>query len=205
MRSLIRELRRRDVIRMLVLYLVGAWLAIQVADLAFPGWCVPESSIRYVWIAAFLGMPVALAFSWRFDVTTQGIRRTPNVNEATPNFSLKAVDRVILFALSALAISIVAILILEIFGSRNCGESRLIENRIDAPAKSVAVLAFGDLSPTGDQEWFSDGLTEEILNSLARLPELKVTARTSAFHFKGRNIPIPEIAATLGRSVSATR
>ena len=73
--SLLSELRRRNVLQMAALYFVGVWVVIQVAESVFPGWGVPDSSIRYVWIAAILGLPIALIFSWRFDVTTKGIKR----------------------------------------------------------------------------------------------------------------------------------
>ena len=73
----IKETRRRRVFGVVVLYVVGAWIVLQAADLAFPGLGIPESAIRYVWIGAILGLPMAVVFGWRFDITTQGIRRTP--------------------------------------------------------------------------------------------------------------------------------
>jgi hypothetical protein len=112
--SLFSELRRRNVFGMLVLYVVGAWAALQVADLAFPAWNIPDSSIRYVWIAAALGLPVALIFSWRFDVTAKGIKRTPSVREGATGLPLKTADHVLLVGLSAVAIAMVAVFTQEI-------------------------------------------------------------------------------------------
>lgn len=198
MRKFFRELKRRDVFRMAVFYVVGAWIVIQVTSLVFPGWSIPESSIRYVWIAAFLGLPIALIFSWRFDITARGIQRTPLAHEETTGIPLKNADRILIIALGVAAVAMVGVLTQLVIETQQSGPDESAQNHRDAPAKSVAVLAFTDLSPEGGQEWFSDGLTEEVLNFLARLPELKVTARTSAFHFKDQNLPVPEIGAALG-------
>lgn len=75
--SLLKELRRRKVFRLAALYIVGAWVVLQVADLAFESWDIASSALRYVWLGAALGFPVALVFAWRYDITTHGILRTP--------------------------------------------------------------------------------------------------------------------------------
>ena len=81
---IIKEARRRRVFGVVAFYVVGAWIVLQAADLAFPGMGIPESTIRYVWIGAILGWPIAVVFGWRFDITTQGIRRTPTAPKIQP-------------------------------------------------------------------------------------------------------------------------
>jgi hypothetical protein len=81
LKNLLRELRRRRVFRMTVIYIVAAWVAVQVASEAFPAFDVPERAIRYVWLAALIGFPVAVLFSWKYDITASGIRRTPAAHD----------------------------------------------------------------------------------------------------------------------------
>ncbi|MGI9237289.1 MAG: hypothetical protein ACR2QZ_07820, partial [Woeseiaceae bacterium] len=177
---------------------IGAWVAIQVAAQFFASWGIPESSVRYVWIAAFLCFPVALIFSWRYDVSISGISKSPQQDTQSENQALDRRDHVILSGMGVPVIAILTFCTLSIFQSRNAIDDTRIPGIANAPEKSVAVLAFEDLSPTGDHEWFADGITEEIINSLAQLPELKTTARKSAFFFKDKSFTVPEIAARLG-------
>ncbi len=195
--SFYSELRRRNVFGMLVLYVVGAWLVVQVAESIFQGLGIPESSIRYVWIAAALGLPIALIFSWRFDVTAKGIKRTPSVRGGSAGLPLKNADHVLLVGLSAVAIAMVAVLTQEIIDTRGEGFVPPIVGVFDPPEKSIAVLPFVNISDDPEQEYFSDGLSEELLNLLAKVPELRVAARTSSFSFKGKDLEILEIASHL--------
>jgi len=195
--SFYSELRRRNVFGMLVLYVVGAWLVVQVAESIFQGLGIPESSIRYVWIAAALGLPIALIFSWRFDVTAKGIKRTPSVRGGSAGLPLKNADHVLLVGLSAVAIAMVAVLTQEIIDTRGEGFVPPIVGVFDPPEKSIAVLPFVNISDDPEQEYFSDGLSEELLNLLAKVPELRVAARTSSFSFKGKDLEILEIASRL--------
>ena len=140
--SLFSELRRRNVFGMVVLYVVGAWAALQAADLAFPIWNIPDSSIRYVWIAAIAGLPLALVFSWRFDITIKGIKRTPSAQEGTAGLPLIKIDHMLLFVLSATAIAMVAVLTQEIIDTRGEGFVPSIVGVFDPPEKSIGVLPF---------------------------------------------------------------
>ena len=101
---LMRELRRRHVFRVAGIYVVAAWVAVQVADTAFPGLDVPDAAIRYVWLAVFLGFPVVLVFAWRYDITTQGVLRTPPADVGTRiDLALRRTDLVILALLLLVA------------------------------------------------------------------------------------------------------
>ena len=156
------ELRRRKVFRVAFAYLVVAWLLIQVADATFEPLGLPAVALRFVIVAAILGFPLACALAWAFDVTPQGIERTPPAAAAAVQLPVPA----------------------------QAAEA--------APAVSVAVLPFADLSPARDQEYFCDGIAEEIINSLCCVRGLRVASRTSAFQFRGRNEDVREIGRQLG-------
>lgn len=222
--SFIRELKRRNVFRMAIAYLVVAWVLLQVVDFALevidaPGWI-----LQVFVLAAAVGLPVVLIISWLFEMTPEGIKLESEIDRSqsiTPQTGRK-LDRLII---GALALAVVLLLADRFFNSpgeatapslSKAGlESHLpevsreadasaIENEALTPelsephALSVAVLPFSAMSSGKDDGYFADGLTEEILNSLAQLPELLVTARTSAFAFKGQELPVQEIAQQLG-------
>jgi hypothetical protein len=103
----VRELRRRRVFKVAGIYVAAAWVAVQVASKSFPGLEVPDVAIRYVWIATFLGFPLALVFSWRYDITTLGIVRTPPTDPDTEvDLSLHRIDYVVLGLLAVMAAAI---------------------------------------------------------------------------------------------------
>jgi TolB-like protein/Tfp pilus assembly protein PilF len=184
------------VFRLAALYIVGAWVVLQVADLAFESWDVASSALRYVWLGAGLGFPIALIFGWRYDITTKGIIRTPPTDTGTQiDLSLHRTDYVVLSLLMAVAIGVIYPLILQISDSRT---SVLTEFTLkEIKSNSIAVLPFVNMSDDAGNEYFSDGLSEELLNLLARIPELKVAARTSSFSFKDKDLEVTEIASRL--------
>lgn len=186
------ELNRRNVVRVGVAYLVVGWVLTQVAGSLEAALTLPDWFDTVVVAFLGLGLPVALFLSWAYEMTPGGVMRTEEV-DADASITHNTGHKLNYLIIGGLAIAVAFLLY-----DRSASLERVASTQTATVDKSIAVLPFVDLSPEGDQEYFSDGLTEEILNSLARLPELKVTARTSAFFFKGRNIPIPEIAATLG-------
>ena len=190
-----KEAHRRQLFKITGLYIVGAFVVLQVADLAFPGLGVPESAIRYVWIATILGFPVALAFGWRFDVVAGRILHTADT-DGEADQPLNRADFLILGVYSLAAIVIVAGLGTKIMDSPQTDNDVVSPKAFDA--SSIAVLAFDNLSPDPDNAYFAEGISEEILNVLASIDGLKVTSRTSAFSFRGSEMPIPEIARQLG-------
>ena len=177
------ELRRRRVFRLTGLYVVGAWLVIQVGDIFFPAWGLPETALRYLFIAAFACFPVALVFGWFYDVTPQGIVRTEPAGESeTVNMSLKRKDYVVLTALLAVGVAVV----LGSFGKiqEEIQSGGNAAPQIEKPANSIAVLPFVNLDADSDTRYFSDGITEEILHRLSTLRALHVLASTSSFAFR---------------------
>ncbi len=189
-----RDWRRRGVFGVAALYAVGAWVVLQVADLAFPGWDIPESAIRYVWLGALLLSPVALIIGWRYDVSLEGIRRTATTG-GDPR-DMQRTDWVLLGVLGSLCAIVLAGVLLKVLDVREPGYPGIAA--LEAPDHSIAVLPFADLSGEPGNEYFGDGITEQLLNELSRIRGLQVAARTSSFYYKGRNEPMTEIGRALG-------
>jgi TolB-like protein/Flp pilus assembly protein TadD len=165
------ELRRRKVIRVATIYLVSAWLLIQVADATFEPLGLPSWTVTLVVALAILGFPLACALAWAFDLTPEGPRRAevPSVTTST--------------GMQEAAIP----------------ATKLPASRAAEPGtESVAILPFVDLSPARDQEYFCDGIAEEIINTLCGIRSLRVASRTSSFQFKGRALDVREIGRGLG-------
>jgi TolB-like protein len=192
------ELKRRNVIRMAGLYLVGAWLVTQVVSTLLPLFEAPSWIARSIVIALALGFVPALAFAWIFELTPQGIRRDADVppqQSIAPEVG-RRLDRAIMVVLAlALGYFIVDKFVLS---PRHARLPLDASTESDGANKSIAVLPFIDLSPGKDQEYFSDGMSEELLNALAKVKDLKVAGRTSSFSFKGKNEDMRTIGTALG-------
>ncbi len=192
--SLIQELKRRNVIRVAIAYSVIGWVLAQVAEFAFENFGAPDWVLKSVVVILLLGLPIAILFAWAFEMTPEGLKREKEVDRSrsiAPQTG-KKLDRVII-AVLAVALAWFA---WDKFGGPT--ETSPTAASFSVSDKSVAVLPFVTMSSGPDDEFFADGMTEEILNSLAQLPELLVTARTSAFSFKGQDLPIQQIAEVLG-------
>jgi TolB-like protein len=194
MKNFIAECRRRQVFRLAGLYIVGAWVALQVAALAFDNWGIPTEAMRFVWIGAMIGFPIVLVLGWRFDLSGGRLYRTGNT-EADADRSLLRNDYLVLGASATAVLTMAAVLIVGILQTRGTLPDRGSKRELDPSA--IAVLPFTDMSPRRDQGYLSDGIAEELLNLLARVPELRVISRTSSFAFKGQALEIPEIARRL--------
>ena len=195
------ELKRRNVIRVAGVYIVVGWILVQVATaleeaMNLPGWF--DGTIVALLL---IGLPIALIFAWAFELTPEGVVRTETVpaGESITSETGRKLD-------FSLAIAIIALVIVIIWQASTAPEpvtnepTAANEAAVEATPNeaSVAVLPFADMSPEGDQEHFSDGLSEEILNLLVRGSQLEVVSRTSSFQFKNTTRGIPEIAAELG-------
>jgi TolB-like protein len=192
---LIREARRRRVFRVAGLYIVAAWVVVQVALAAFPALSISDAAVRYVWLAALLGFPVVMFFGWRYDIRDGRIVKT-GADDADAPLALQQADFVVLAAMGIVAVMILAGSLREITSMEP--SEPLWPSRNDIDSASVAVLPFVNMSDDPGNEYFSDGLTETLLHMLAQLPDLKVSARTSAFSFKNKNVDIRTIALALG-------
>lgn len=197
--KLVRELRRRRVFRTAGLYVVGAWVVIEAADILFPGWGLPDNAINTLVIAAILGFPLALVFGWFFDVTAQGIVRTPAASEESPAAGLQRLDYAVLAAIGSIAVVILYGATQDILSvPRTVAAPQAALVNVDKPINSIAVLPFSNISDDPDNETFCDGVSEEILNKLGEFAELHVIARTSSFAFKNSDYDLRRVAALLG-------
>ena len=187
--SLFAELKRRNVVRVGIAYVVIGWFLAQLAEFAFENFGAPEWVLKTFVVVLLLGMPLALFFAWAFEITPEGVKREKDVDrsQSIAHSTGRKLDFVIIGAL-------VLALGYFVWNDRQSGSTEL-SAELD---RSIAVLPFVNLSSDQEQEWFADGLTEEILNALTRTPDLLVASRTSSFQFKGQNLDISEIAAALG-------
>jgi len=189
------ELKRRNVFRVAAAYAVVGWLAIEVIDTLAPRMGMPEWVPGFVILLVLIGFPIAILFSWAFEMTPEGIKKTAEVevDESITSTTGQRINYVIITALAA-------VVLFQQFAPALSKISPFSETVANAKAIAIAVLPFADLSPNGDQEYLGDGVAEEILNVLAGVEGLKVTSRTSAFAFKEQTRAIPEIASILGVS-----
>jgi len=195
--SFLQELRRRKVFRLAALYIVGAWVVLQVADLAFESWGISSSALRYVWLGAILGFPIALIFGWRYDITSRGIVRTPPVDASTQiDLSLRRTDYVILTLLMAVAFGVIQQLTIQISDSRSPELAEYTQKEIEP--SSIAVLPLDNLSGDPEQAYFISGMHEALITALSRISALKVTSKTSTMRYKNTVEALPVIAAQLG-------
>lgn len=206
------ELKRRNVIRVGAAYVVVSWLIIQVVETIFPVFDIADDTIRMVIILLALGFIPALMFAWAFELTPQGLMKESEVDrsQSVTHHTGKKLDRTIIvllvlgLAYFAYDKYVVAPEQLEALEAQKTAEVEAAKEDVRAQAqveteidKSIAVLAFQDMSPNKDQEYFSDGIAEELLNLLARIPELKVISRSSAFSYKGKDITLSKIGEQL--------
>ena len=190
------ELKRRNVYKVAAAYAVVAWLLIQIATQVFPFFEIPNWAVRLVVILLILGFPVALVLSWAFEITPEGIKRE---SEIAPSESITYhTGRKIVGITIAVAVLAAGLFVFQLLRPRltSTGVSSSAVNAL--PENSVAVLAFANLSDDKGSEYFSDGISEELLTVLQKIPGLHVAARTSAFSFKGTNATAQEIGRKLG-------
>jgi TolB-like protein/Tfp pilus assembly protein PilF len=180
------DLRRRKVFRVAAGYAVVAWLVIEVASVVIPALRLPEWLLTAVVITALAGFPITLLLAWLFDLTPDGVVRTRPVPDGAPEVH-RVARRGIDFVVIAVLLAIIGYLVFD----------QGLTGQLVARSQSIAVLPFVDLSESGDNEYFSDGISEELLNSLVGIEGLRVAARTSSFAFKGRNEDVRSIGAKL--------
>jgi TolB-like protein/Tfp pilus assembly protein PilF len=205
---LLAELKRRNVIRMAGLYLVGAWLLVQVAATLLPVFGAPGWVMKVLVGLLAFGFLAALVFSWIYELTPDGLKRDGEVTAAqsiAPQ-TARRMDRMLLvvmalalgyFAVDKFVLAPARVAAPAVLGT-DTGDATDPGTAPEAQEASIAVLPFVDMSQAKDQEYFSDGLAEEILNLLAQIRDLKVIGRTSSFAFKGRNEDLRSIGSTLG-------
>jgi len=199
--SLFEELKRRNVIRVGIAYGVASWVLLQIVDVISPILELPDWAPKLILLILLIGLVPVLVFAWAFEMTPEGIKKESEVDRSRSivNQTGKKLDRVIILALVA------AVTLLLFDRQYNADEEpetlvadQAKDTAVNETEKSIAVLPFVNMSSEEEQEFFSDGITEEILNSLASVKDLKVAGRTSSFAFKGQNDDLRRIGDTLG-------
>ncbi|MDB5973450.1 MAG: hypothetical protein JWR07_210 [Nevskia sp.] len=188
MRSFLYELKRRNVLRAGALYAGAAWALAQGMAQLFPVFGIPDWVVRWFVAAAAIGFPLMLGFSWFYELTPGGLKRESEIDPADSitHTSGKKMDR---WIIGTLAVAVALLL-----------ADKLMPHKDAAPAadRSIAVLPFANTSGDANNEYFSDGLSEELISSLSRLNDLKVIGRTSSFQFKGKTEDSTAIGRKLG-------
>ncbi|NIP19464.1 MAG: hypothetical protein GWM87_15870 [Xanthomonadales bacterium] len=188
------ELRRRRVFRVAGIYVVGSWVVLQVAALGFQSFGLPDAALRWVWLAAFLGFPLAMVFGWRYDITAAGIVRTPAMGaDGSTDLSLRRTDYFILASLGVVG----AAVLLNLAGDISDTDSfeRLVTN---IQPNSIAVLPLDNFSNDPGQEYFVSGMHEALIAGLARISGLKVISKISTEQYRDRSKLAREVGAELG-------
>ena len=193
--SFFAELKRRNVFRVGIAYVLLGWAVLQGADFLLDLAGAPDWVIRALAVIGLVGFPFALFFAWAFELTPEGVKREKDVDRSQS--ITRQTSRKLNGVIIGLLLVIIALMAVERIFFAGGTDPASGEPVAEAP-KTIAVLPFADLSQAQDQEWFADGLAEEILNALVRVPDLQVAARTSSFAYKDQNKPIAEIAAELG-------
>jgi TolB-like protein/Tfp pilus assembly protein PilF len=206
--SILRELKRRNVIKVAIAYAIVAWLSIEVTATVFPILKLPDWSVTLVTALLLIGFPVALIFAWAFEITPEGIKLEKDVDrsQSITHITGRKIDYLIIAAL-VLALGFFAFDKFVLDPSRDTelvrATTQAVTEQVSEPAKSetaeksIAVLPFVNMSDDPGNEYFSDGIAEELLNVLIKVDGLRVVSRTSSFAFKGKDISIPNIAREL--------
>ena len=187
----VQELRRRRVFNTVALYVVGAWVALQVTELALPGLGIPDVAIRHVWIGAFLLFPLVLVFGWRYDVSSGGIRRTAPLSAPDADTSLSGLDRGVVGGFSLIVLVVIAITAVRINNVEPGTPLVAIEN-------SIAVLLFRVCADQQRDLVLASGITNEVTNRLSERGRFKVFARVSSSMLAEIGMQVEQIARSLG-------
>ena len=198
--SLFAELQRRNVIRVGIAYGVASWVILQIVDVVSPILELPAWAPKLVLLILLVGLVPALIFAWAFEMTPEGLKKESDVDrsDSIAGKTGKKLDYIII---ATLAIAVVLLLADREYNEASDAPTTAVaesDAAVDDAVKSIAVLPFVNMSSDPEQEFFSDGITEEILNSLAGVKELKVAGRTSSFAFKGQNDDLRRIGDALG-------
>ena len=203
--NLFDELKRRNVIRVGFAYAVSGWVIAQVADLALESFGSPQWVMKTLLFLIFIGFIIALFIAWAYELTPEGVKRAEDVDsdDSITRQTGRKLDRLVIVVL----LISVGVLLTERFVLDGPTAVQTVDKPTEIIADeeqqktqedpSIAVLPFINMSSDPEQEFFSDGISEEILNVLTRIPNLKVAARTSSFQFKGKNLDIADVGRQL--------
>jgi len=199
--TLFAELKRRNVFRVAIAYAIASWVLIQIIDVISPVFAIPEWAPKLIIILLAVGLVPALVFAWAFEMTSEGIKKEAEVDRS--GSIVHQTGRKLNYVITGFLVVAVALLLVErqlrpVVTAEPDVAAEAVTSEEPRNDNSIAVLPFVNMSSDPEQEFFSDGITEQILNSLASVQELKVAGRTSSFAFKGRNEDLRIIGEALG-------
>ena len=193
MASVWGELKRRNVVRVAFAYAIVSWLILQLTDVLMSLLSLPEWVGGFVFLLLVIGFLLALVLSWAYELTPEGLKKEKDVDRSASIAHLTG--RKLDFIIIGVLIIAVAMFTLDKFVWT---EGEAPSATANSEQRAIAVLPFINMSSDPEQGYFSDGLAEELLNLLTRIPELRVTSKTSAFSFKEKDIKIADIGRELG-------
>jgi TolB-like protein/Tfp pilus assembly protein PilF len=188
--AFLEELKRRNVFRVGIAYAIATWVLLQITEVITPILGLPDWAPKLIFVILAIGFVPALIFAWAFELTPEGLKKEREVDRSES--ITHATGRKLDFAIIAILLLAIGLLLVDRYTGQPATDAEQASN------KSIAVLPFVNISSDKEQEYFSDGITEEILNSLAAVKELKVAGRTSSFAFKGENQDLRRIGDLLG-------
>jgi TolB-like protein len=189
LRNFFAELRRRNVYKVAIAYGVVAWLVMQIATQVFPFLEIPNWAIRLVIMLIVIGFPIALVIAWAFELTPEGLKRTEFADELPTKSARSHAWIYVVIVAGAISVGL-------FFFGRYTATSKQ-SGLTEVPAKSIAVLPFVNMSADKNDEYLSDGISEELITALSKITGLQVKARTSSFAFKGKSEDIQKIGELL--------
>ncbi len=208
--SFFNELKRRNVFKVAAAYIIVGWLLMQIADVVLNNIEAPGWVFQVIMLLLGLGFPIAIIFAWAFEMTSEGLKKEKDVDRSQ-SITHTTGRRLDFAIIGLMAVALVYFVWESRFSDTGPVQKPASAEAVQATTEiqdtepqaisnenSIAVLPFVNMSSDPEQEFFSDGLSEELLNLLAKIPELKVTSRSSAFSFKGQNVDIPTVAKKLG-------
>ena len=196
-RNFFAELKRRNVFRAAAFYAASAWLLVQVATQVFPFFHIAEWVVRWIVVATVIGFPFAIALSWLYEWTPQGVQRESEISESefVARQAAKKLDR---WIIAILSLAVVLLLADKLVLHRDGTAASVAPAPVTIQEKSIAVLPFENRSEDKENAYFADGVQDEILTRLSKIADLKVISRTSTQHYKSAPENVPEIARQLG-------
>ena len=198
--SLLAELQRRNVFRVALVYVAVGWITMQVVDTMAPALQLPEWIPSAIALLLIVGFPLALVFAWAYELTPEGLKKEREVDRAE-SITRETGRKLDFIIIGALAVAVVFLLV-DKFAPQSDSPEQITDTSEDTESRvaadnTIAVLPFADMSPAKDQEYFTDGLTENLLHALAQIREIKVAGRTSSFAFKDRK----EVLSSIGEQL----
>jgi TolB-like protein len=194
--SLFGELSRRNVFRVAIAYVVASWVLLQFVDVIAQILELPAWAPKFILMIIAIGLVPALLFAWAFEITPEGIKKESEVDRSG-SIAPQTGRRLNKVIVGTLVVAVALLLVERQFGNP-ADAPQETASAISDTERSIAVLPFVNMSSDAEQEFFSDGITEEILNALASEKSLKVAGRTSSFAFKGQNDDLRRIGDALG-------